>query len=68
MKPKSHPRHVPPAGIPDTTTNTEAEQSTAPVATTGDNRTDLRLDEIYRRVSKGDTSVVSEVYWLQMFD
>jgi hypothetical protein len=27
-----------------------------------------RLAEILRRVAAGDTSVVSEVYWLQMLD
>jgi hypothetical protein len=27
-----------------------------------------RLAEVLRRVAAGDTSVVSEVYWLQMFD
>lgn len=29
---------------------------------------DPRLEEIYRRIAKGDTSVVSEVYWIQMLD
>jgi hypothetical protein len=27
-----------------------------------------RLAEVLRRVAAGDTSVVSEVYWLQMLD
>jgi hypothetical protein len=33
-----------------------------------DNADDARLKDIYRRISRGDTSVVSDVYWLQLLD
>lgn len=45
----------------------ETENVTAP-KTLHDDAEDARMKDIYRRISRGDTSVVSDVYWLQLLD
>jgi hypothetical protein len=46
---------------------TETEPATTPQSAEEAERR-AKYAEILRRIEAGDTSVVSEVYWIQMFD